>query len=77
MAMLDEGMHPAAIEMAGVQAGMPVGPLALMDEVSLSLADHIRKQTLADLQKEGASEAAAEAALSSSNAAGVVEKMVR
>ena len=51
MAMLEEGQHPASIEMAGIQAGMPVGPLALMDEVSLSLADHIRKQTLADPAK--------------------------
>ncbi|MCP4422412.1 MAG: 3-hydroxyacyl-CoA dehydrogenase [Chloroflexi bacterium] len=48
LAMLAEGQHPQAIEMAGIQAGMPLGPLALMDEVSLSLADHIRKQTLAD-----------------------------
>jgi 3-hydroxyacyl-CoA dehydrogenase / enoyl-CoA hydratase / 3-hydroxybutyryl-CoA epimerase len=48
MAMLAEGQHPHAIEMAGIQAGMPLGPLALMDEVSLSLADHIRQQTIAD-----------------------------
>jgi len=48
MAMLAEGQHPQAIEMAGVQAGMPVGPLALMDEVSLTLADHVRKQAIVD-----------------------------
>ena len=53
MAMLAEGQHPHAIEMAGVQAGMPVGPLALMDEVSLSLADHVRKQAIADGDAEG------------------------
>ena len=53
MAMLAEGQHPHAIEMAGLQAGMPVGPLALMDEVSLSLADHVRQQTIADLDAEG------------------------
>jgi len=53
MAMLGEGQHPQAIEGAGLQAGMPVGPLALTDEVSLSLMDHIRKQTVADLQQEG------------------------
>ena len=53
MAMLAEGQHPQAIEMAGIQAGMPVGPLALMDEVSLSLAAHVRDQTKADLAKEG------------------------
>ncbi len=51
--MLGEGNHPQAIEMAGIQAGMPVGPLALMDEVSMSLVNHIRKQTAVDLQAEG------------------------
>ncbi|MEM7126971.1 MAG: 3-hydroxyacyl-CoA dehydrogenase NAD-binding domain-containing protein [Chloroflexota bacterium] len=53
MAMLNEGQHPHAIEMAGLQAGMPVGPLALMDEVSLSLADHVRQQAIADGDAEG------------------------
>lgn len=53
MAMLAEGQHPAAIEMAGLQAGMPVGPLAVMDEVSLSLSAHVRAQTKADLEAEG------------------------
>jgi 3-hydroxyacyl-CoA dehydrogenase/enoyl-CoA hydratase/3-hydroxybutyryl-CoA epimerase len=48
MAMLAEGQHPHAIEMAGLKAGMPVGPLALMDEVSLSLAAHVRDQAIAD-----------------------------
>lgn len=50
MILLAEGQHPAAIEMAGVQAGMPVGPLALLDELSLKLVHHIRTQTKADLQ---------------------------
>ena len=53
MALLDEGMNPAAIESAGLQAGMPVGPLALSDEVSLSLMHHIRSQTRKDMQQEG------------------------
>ncbi|HFC12716.1 MAG TPA: 3-hydroxyacyl-CoA dehydrogenase [Anaerolineae bacterium] len=53
MAMLGEGQHPHAIEMAGLQAGMPVGPLALSDEISLTLGAHIRKQTMADLAAEG------------------------
>lgn len=53
MAMLAEGQHPAAIEMAGLQAGMPVGPLAVMDEVSLSLAGHVRAQTKLDMEAEG------------------------
>ena len=53
MALLAEGNHPRAIESAGLQAGMPVGPLALTDEVSLSLMVHIRNQTVEDLKLEG------------------------
>jgi 3-hydroxyacyl-CoA dehydrogenase/enoyl-CoA hydratase/3-hydroxybutyryl-CoA epimerase len=53
IAMLGEGQHPHVIEMAGLKAGMPVGPLALTDEVSLKLMEHIRKQTEKDLQAEG------------------------
>lgn len=53
MAMLMEGQHPRTIESAGMKAGMPVGPLALTDEVSLSLMAHIRKQTVEDLKAEG------------------------
>jgi 3-hydroxyacyl-CoA dehydrogenase/enoyl-CoA hydratase/3-hydroxybutyryl-CoA epimerase len=53
MALLGEGQHPHAIEMAGLQAGMPVGPLAVSDEVSLSLMRHIREQTRQDFAAEG------------------------
>lgn len=53
IAMLGEGLNPHAIEVAGIKAGMPVGPLALTDEVSLSLLAHIRKQTEEDLKDEG------------------------
>ena len=53
MALLGEGQHPRAIEMAGLQAGMPVGPLAVSDEVSLSLMRHIREQTRQDFEAEG------------------------
>src|SRR5690606_4815288 len=31
--LLAEGVHPARIEMAALKAGMPVGPLAIQDEV--------------------------------------------
>jgi 3-hydroxyacyl-CoA dehydrogenase/enoyl-CoA hydratase/3-hydroxybutyryl-CoA epimerase len=31
---------------------MPVGPLAISDEVSLSLMSHIREQTRKDLEAE-------------------------
>lgn len=53
LAMLGEGQHPRAIEVAGLQAGMPVGPLALADEVSLGLMRHIREQTRQDFEAEG------------------------
>ena len=51
--MLAEGVHPARIDMAALKAGMPVGPLAVHDEVSLTLTEHVAKQTRADLQAEG------------------------
>ena len=49
MALLAEGVAPALIENAGRIAGMPVGPLALADEVSLDLIDKITRQTRKDL----------------------------
>ncbi|MDR3419500.1 MAG: 3-hydroxyacyl-CoA dehydrogenase NAD-binding domain-containing protein [Nevskia sp.] len=53
MALLLDGQHPRSIEMAGLQAGMPVGPLALHDEVSLSLSMHVMEQTRKDFAAEG------------------------
>jgi 3-hydroxyacyl-CoA dehydrogenase / enoyl-CoA hydratase / 3-hydroxybutyryl-CoA epimerase len=41
------------IEHAGLAAGMPVGPLAVIDETSLSLSVHVLEQTRADLTAEG------------------------
>ena len=55
MALLQEGQHPRSIEVAGVQAGMPVGPLAVQDEVSLSLGLHVMEQTRKDFAAEGKS----------------------
>jgi len=49
IAMLSEGINPAAIENVGKAAGMPVGPLALADEVNLGLMQHIMSQTKKDL----------------------------
>lgn len=46
-------MHPRSIEVAGLQAGMPMPPLALQDEVSLSLALHVVEQTCKDMAAEG------------------------
>ncbi len=52
-AMLAEGIPAAVIENAGLQAGMPVGPLAVIDETSLALAVRVIEQTRADLAAEG------------------------
>jgi 3-hydroxyacyl-CoA dehydrogenase/enoyl-CoA hydratase/3-hydroxybutyryl-CoA epimerase len=43
--MLAEGVKPALIENAAKMAGMPVGPLAVTDEVTLELAHKIGKET--------------------------------
>ncbi len=52
-AMLEEGAAPSAIEMAAHKAGMPVGPLAVADEVNLGLIAHIAEQTREDSLAEG------------------------
>ncbi|MGJ4728138.1 3-hydroxyacyl-CoA dehydrogenase NAD-binding domain-containing protein [Luteimonas sp. SDU101] len=39
--MLADGVEPARIERAGVELGMPVGPLALADEVGIDVIQHI------------------------------------
>ncbi|WP_439358556.1 3-hydroxyacyl-CoA dehydrogenase NAD-binding domain-containing protein [Bradyrhizobium sp. DASA03007] len=54
-AMLAEGVDAGKIENAAIWAGMPVGPLAVMDETSLALAWSVRLQTIADLEAEGRS----------------------
>jgi 3-hydroxyacyl-CoA dehydrogenase/enoyl-CoA hydratase/3-hydroxybutyryl-CoA epimerase len=53
IAMLREGVHPRHIEMAGLQAGMPMPPLALQDEVALTLSLHVIDQTRKDLAAAG------------------------
>ncbi|TKJ95297.1 3-hydroxyacyl-CoA dehydrogenase [Pseudomonas fluorescens] len=53
IAMLGEGVAAPMIETQARKAGMPVGPLAVSDEVSLSLMSHIRQQTAKDLKAEG------------------------
>ncbi|MES2141139.1 MAG: 3-hydroxyacyl-CoA dehydrogenase NAD-binding domain-containing protein [Bacteroidota bacterium] len=52
MECLANGVSPALIENAGKMAGMPVGPLALADEVSIELCYKINKQTEADTGKK-------------------------
>lgn len=71
LTLLAEGQHPRSIEMAGLQAGMPVGPLAVQDEVSLSLSMHILEQTRKDLAAEG------KKALPEHPGVAVIEKMVK
>ncbi len=48
MTMLAEGVNPALIENAAKMAGLPVGPLAVMDEVTLELGYKITLQAAAD-----------------------------
>ena len=69
-AMLGEGIPAAAIENAGVQAGMPVGPLAVLDETALTLSLHVMDQTKKDFEAEGKTYTATPGEL-------VVEKMVK
>jgi 3-hydroxyacyl-CoA dehydrogenase / enoyl-CoA hydratase / 3-hydroxybutyryl-CoA epimerase len=52
-AMLGEGIPAAAIENAGIQCGMPVGPLAVLDETALTLSLHVMGQTRKDFEAEG------------------------
>ena len=53
MAMLYEGQTAQSIEDAGRQAGYPVGPLSIIDEINIGLAEQIRRQTRKDLEAEG------------------------
>ncbi|WP_203141866.1 3-hydroxyacyl-CoA dehydrogenase NAD-binding domain-containing protein [Marinobacter mangrovi] len=55
VAMVKEGIHPASIENAGILSGMPVGPLAVCDEVSLTLIQHVRNQSRKDMEAAGQS----------------------
>jgi 3-hydroxyacyl-CoA dehydrogenase/enoyl-CoA hydratase/3-hydroxybutyryl-CoA epimerase len=52
-AMLAEGIPAAVIENAARQAGMPVGPLEVVDQTSLALSVAVMEQTIADLKAEG------------------------
>jgi 3-hydroxyacyl-CoA dehydrogenase/enoyl-CoA hydratase/3-hydroxybutyryl-CoA epimerase len=52
-AMLAEGIPAPVIENLAMQVGMPVGPLAVLDETALSLSVHVLDQTREDFAKEG------------------------
>ena len=49
MTMVAEGINPALIENAAKMAGLPVGPLAVIDEVTLDLGYKITMQAAKDL----------------------------
>jgi 3-hydroxyacyl-CoA dehydrogenase/enoyl-CoA hydratase/3-hydroxybutyryl-CoA epimerase len=51
--LLREGQHPRSIEVAGQVAGMPVGPLALLDEVNLGTVARIEAQNRKDSERAG------------------------
>ena len=53
LCLLAEGVHPARIEMAALKAGMPVGPLAIQDEVSLTLSEHVANERYKALEAQG------------------------
>ena len=52
-AMVAEGIPAPLIEHAALAAGMPVGPLAVLDETSLALSVQVLDQTRADLAAAG------------------------
>lgn len=52
MALLQEGVNPALIENAAKLAGMPVGPLAVSDEVTMDLQWKVIRQTEQDLGRK-------------------------
>ncbi len=50
--MVGEGVQPSLIENSARQLGMPVGPLQLIDETSIDLANQIAKATKAALGED-------------------------
>ena len=52
ISMVAEGVNPALIENVARMLGMPVGPLAVQDEVGLDLAVSVTRQTRADLGEQ-------------------------
>jgi 3-hydroxyacyl-CoA dehydrogenase/enoyl-CoA hydratase/3-hydroxybutyryl-CoA epimerase len=52
-ALLAEGVDPQTIERAATMAGFPAPPLAMLDEVSLTLTQHIRKATEEAAARDG------------------------
>ncbi|WP_010542277.1 3-hydroxyacyl-CoA dehydrogenase NAD-binding domain-containing protein [Dietzia alimentaria] len=55
VAMVGEGVPASTVEQAALQAGYPAGPLALMDELTLTLPRKIREETKAGVIRDGGS----------------------
>lgn len=53
VAAVGEGVEPASVEQAALQAGYPAGALQLMDELTLTLTQKIRVETRAADEAEG------------------------
>ena len=53
LAMVGEGLPPVSVERAATQAGYPVGALALVDELTLTLCRKIRTETIDAVVAEG------------------------
>ncbi len=53
LAMLAEGVHPMSLERAAMQAGYPVGPLQLTDELNMELFGKIERATAAAAERDG------------------------
>lgn len=69
VALVGEGVDPATIERAATMAGFPAPPLAMLDEVSLTLTQHIRAEAEKDAAERGVQVLA-------SPGAAVVDRMV-
>src|SRR5690606_31479864 len=54
MAMVAEGVDPLRIEQVAVEAGYPVGPLALLDELTITLVHKARVQARTAAERAGA-----------------------
>ncbi len=52
-ALLEEGVDPQTIERAATMAGFPAPPLAMLDEVTLTLTQHIRKAAVEAAARDG------------------------
>ena len=53
LALVGEGLHPASVEQATSQAGYPAPVLQLLDELTLTLPQKIRKEAQAALEAAG------------------------